>query len=182
MTVGEDAESVAIRVSPGKTIPLLLFAALFILLAIGAFLWAQQAEGIAAFVSYLFAAINLLWAVPTGVLYLWNLVDPSRVLAITADGIEDRTTLFGAGMVPWSEVVGIKERTYGLEGSAVASYVLIFVRHPDEFVERSHGLSRLLLRHRFSFFGTPIAVSTAFLRIANERLASMLQGWVAKHG
>jgi hypothetical protein len=188
-------DTVIIRLSRFKLILMLALIGIFVSVAVGALFMAQQADGTAAFVSYLFGIGILLGAVPLFYYYARFLLDPAPGLVIDKDGIDDNSNPLGVGRIPWSQIRKIKTKTYeppAFGPSRKANfwnpplgrptrYLLVHVKDPRAFLQQRKGLSRWLLRQRQRLGGTPITITNAFLSVGFDQLQSTVQEKFEEH-
>jgi hypothetical protein len=98
-------------------------------------------------------------------------------LVLDHEGIIDNSAFSSVGRILWSEVVGVQVvrppgfRT-SLYGPAIRApaFLVIAVRDPQVFIDRSPPLKRWLLRGNLASFGSPVAISPASVHIDTDEL------------
>lgn len=90
-------------------------------------------------------------------------------LVLTSRGFMDNSSGVSPGMVPWSEVTGIKE--YQLQGHR---FVSVMLDNPEDYVNRGNTLKRMANRANLKLTGTPVNIASTSLKITYEDLFELV--------
>jgi hypothetical protein len=106
-----------------------------------------------------------------------KLLDKRPGLVLNSSGFVDNASGVAAGFVPWSEVLGAG--TYEVQGQKM---LIIGLRDPQKYVDRGNAVKRLLNKGSYKMTGSPVAVSSAALRIDFKELVSLFERYHRKYG
>ena len=116
-----------------------------------------------------------------GVASLRMLLRKSPVLVLNRHGFTDNSNLMPAGFVPWSEVSRLSEIEQG-----IGMFLAIHVKHPQWYVGRGGVLPKMMRLANQKMYGTPIIISTNFLKISHAELVASIEeyrhAWSARGG
>jgi hypothetical protein len=112
-----------------------------------------------------------------GLYGLFKLFDRRPGLVLNSSGIVDNASGVAAGFIPWSEVTGAS--LYEIQGQKM---LRIGVRDPRKYVERGGALKRALNRANSKMGGSPVAISSASLKIDFPELLSLFARYQRKYG
>ena len=87
-------------------------------------------------------------------------------LIISEDGITDNTSAWSAGLVPWSDIVEIKEAKNELK----QKLLVIHVKNPEEYLPRTGRMGPELNR----MYGTPLVIGASVLKCEYGELKSAI--------
>ena len=107
-----------------------------------------------------------------GLYLIRKLFDREPGLVIDDEGIVDNASGVSAGRIPWSHIKGFHVTT--VKGQR---FLTIDVHSPEIYIERAPPLKRPLVRVNAAYFGSPIQIGTATLRIDFDELHSILTRW-----
>lgn len=103
-------------------------------------------------------------------------------LVLDREGIIDNSTYSSVGRIPWSEISGVRVARppayrNSLYGPAlqVPRFLVIEVRDPRQFIDRSNPLKRWFLRANAAGLGSPVAISPASVHIDTDELAQYIR-------
>ena len=99
-----------------------------------------------------------------------KLFDKSPGLVLNSEGILDNSSGLSAGVIPWSEVVDIRE--YQVQKQ---KFVSIHVQDPEKYANNGNALKRMANRANIKMCGTPINISANSLKIGYEELLETIQ-------
>lgn len=106
----------------------------------------------------------------TLVLDVQRLFDSRPGLVVSPEGIEDNSSLIAAGKIPWHEVQGFSVRSEQLQ-----RYLMIYVAHPEQYIERGNALRRLLIRMNLKFYGSPVSIPAGALKMKFDDLVGLIE-------
>lgn len=92
-----------------------------------------------------------------------TLVSKRPALRVNAVGIEDNTTLMGAGLIMWEEIAAISYFHFVVQG-----YILIRPRHVSAFARRKNPLQRTVLWVNSKISPAAICIPQAFLDVSSR--------------
>jgi hypothetical protein len=171
-----------IAVSREKVLLLILAACVFV--AVGVWLFSLDAETIQAQRRFnnppVVHGLGLASAILFGLAGLYaarKLFDTKPGLVFSPAGILDNSSAVAAGLIPWSEVVGVE--TIEIQRQKL---LVIKVRDPERYIERGSVLKRALNRVNHRMIGSPIAISSGALRISFAELLSLFKRYQEKFG
>jgi len=98
-----------------------------------------------------------------------KLFDKSPGLIISSEGILDNSTGVAAGIIPWSEVVGIGEYEHKNQ-----KFISIQVKDPEKYVNNGNALIRMANQANLNMCGTPVNISAKSLKISYHDLLAAI--------
>ncbi len=107
---------------------------------------------------------------------LKKLFDKAPGLILNEEGILDNSSGVSAGVIPWSEVVGINE--YQVQKQ---KFVSILVQDPEKYVNTGNALKRMANKANVKMCGTPINISANSLKISYEELLDTIEEYYRKY-
>lgn len=103
-------------------------------------------------------------------------------LVIDEEGIIDNTNAAGIGLIKWADITG-------LERVQVKStkILLVHISNPEEYLNRTKGFKKLLIKGNYNMYGTPLSITSNTLkynfndleRLIAERLLKKKQTEIA---
>lgn len=178
----EQSNNKIIELSTAKLILIILGSAAFGLLGI----WmlshdAQEIESSREYNSTLFvygiAWIAIAFSGLCGFIGIKKLFDNKPGLIISDVGIEDNSSGFSVGLIPWEDVTGISE--YQVQSQ---SFVSILVADPDKYAVRGNLIRRMANRTNIKMCGTPLNISSNSLKISHNELLTVLTSYYQEFG
>jgi hypothetical protein len=104
-----------------------------------------------------------------------KLFDNKPGLIIDGQGIYDNTSAFNFGLIPWSDISQIHERTVQASIASKQRFVTIGLFNPDKYISREKNLlKRKLLAANKSSYCSPIHISTNGLKTNHNDLLQLL--------
>ncbi|MBN8782137.1 MAG: hypothetical protein J0G98_03660 [Terrimonas ferruginea] len=105
------------------------------------------------------------------IILLSRLNKPLKGLIITAEGIEDHSSVTAAGFVPWTDVRGIRDtRVFNQQ------FIVVVVHNPQEYIDRQGNFfKRKSAQSNFKMYGSPVIISANSLTSKFEDLKRLLQ-------
>lgn len=80
-------------------------------------------------------------------------------LVIDEDGITDNTNAAGVGLIKWADITR-------LERVQVKStkILLVHISNPEEYLEKTKGFKKLLIKGNYNMYGTPLSITSNTLK------------------
>lgn len=169
----DTSKKIEIQLSKSKLILLLLGAAVFVGLGIWFVVNPPEIRnpvlgnpttifivGLASIIFFGFA----------GFFILKKLGDKSPGLVISDEGVFDNTSAVSAGLVPWTDVLEIRE-------TKVANQIFInlVVKNPQEYIDKQKSaFKRKLMQINYDTYGTVIGISANGLKCDYRELKAIL--------
>jgi hypothetical protein len=98
---------------------------------------------------------------------LW---DKSPGLVISEEGVFDNTSAAGAGLVPWTDILEIKETKIVNQ-----TFINLIVKNPQDYIDRQkNSFKRKLMQMNYDTYGTVIGISSSGLKCNYRELKEML--------
>lgn len=96
---------------------------------------------------------------------------PLKGLIITAEGIEDHSSVTAAGFVPWTDIRGIRDaKVFGQQ------FIVVVVHNPQEYIDRQGNFfKRKSAQSNFNLYGSPVIIAATSLTVKFEDLKRLLQ-------
>lgn len=108
-----------------------------------------------------------------GIYGLTKLFDKRIGLTINENGITDNTSAISLGLINWTDISAIETQQV-----MSTKFLLIFVTHPDEYLNRATGLKKKLLQANMKSYGTPLSITSNSLQCNFESLEqSIITFW-----
>lgn len=124
-------------------------------------------------------AIMGLWGI---YFFAKKLVDKKPGLVINEEGIYDNASAFNFGLIPWTDISQIYERTVEVPMAAKQRFVTIGLINPDKYISReTNVLKRKLLMANAKSYGSPIHISTNGLKIDHNELLNLVDEYFIKY-
>ncbi|MBW4891332.1 hypothetical protein KXQ82_16510 [Mucilaginibacter sp. HMF5004] len=100
-----------------------------------------------------------------------KLFDNNPGLVINEEGIYDNTSIFKFGLIPWSDISQIYERTIQATATSRQHFVTIGLTKPGKYITKeTNTLKRKLLEANAKSYGSPIHISTNGLKTNHQDL------------
>lgn len=111
-----------------------------------------------------------------------KLLDKKPGIIIDENGIYDNTTAFTFGLIPWSDIAQITERTVQASIASKQHFVTIILVNPDEYINReTNSIKRSLLKANAKSSGSPVHISTNGLKTNHKDLIVIMNEAFAKY-
>lgn len=108
--------------------------------------------------------------------FIKNLRGSQVGLVINEIGINDTSKATSLGLIKWEEITDIE--SINIEGTL---FILIHVKEPERFLERTKYLSRRPLKLGIKMYGTPIIISAHSIQYKFDKLEELLQSSFIKY-
>lgn len=104
-----------------------------------------------------------------------KLVDKKPGLVISEEGICDNASAFKFGLIPWSDIAGVYDRSVQVSLASRQNFVTIGLHNPDKYISReTNVLKRKLLAANSKNYGSPIHISTNGLKTNHKDLLKLI--------
>ncbi len=161
-------EEIQIELSRNKILLLLLLGIVFFLISV--ILITKPSE----FLNYKMRSEKLiliigwvgfiLFGIITMFLFI-KLFDSKPGLVINKKGILDNTSTNPSGFIKWSDIISVV-----VKKSGYIQFILIKVKNPNEYIERSGRINRIALKQNTREHGTPLVLTSTSLKCSFEEL------------
>jgi hypothetical protein len=169
--------AITIPLSKRKILLLALGAAAFVAVGVWLYLIADHLPHRSPLFVKLMAGVCVIFFGLCGVYGARKLFDAAPGLVIDAQGILDNSSAVSAGLIPWSEVTGIKVTTLNAQ-----RFLTIEVRDPENYIQRASGLKRLFVALNAKHFGGPIQITSNTLEMPFDDLVKNITEAHVRYG
>lgn len=125
-------------------------------------------------IPYLLEGICVLWMSFFGYvtfIYYKKMKDQSPALAITNEGIIDKSKVVGSYLINWNSIEELR-----ITKIKKQEFLSIMVQNPESFIQAEpKRLERYLLKRRFKKFGTPFAIASTSVETNLTALKNVLE-------
>lgn len=169
----ENSKQIEIKLSKLKMVAMLFGAIVFVVLGI---LFVQNPE---KFRTSIFSNPQVIFIVGLsiivffgfiGLLLIKKLFDKSPGLIISDEGVLDNSSGVSAGLVPWADIIEIKEKII-----ANQKFINLVVKNPQDYIDRQKSaFKRKALQMNYNSYGTVIGISANSLKCNYTELKELL--------
>jgi len=111
-----------------------------------------------------------------------KLFDKEPGLILSEQGICDNTSTFKFGLIPWSDISEIYEKTIQASIASKQYFITIQLINPDKYISReTNFLKRKLLIANSKSYGSPIHISTNGLKTNHKDLLKLVNEYFEKY-
>ncbi|HEX8315276.1 MAG TPA: STM3941 family protein, partial [Flavisolibacter sp.] len=111
-----------------------------------------------------------------------KLFDKKPGLVINEEGIYDNTSAFNFGLIPWTDISQVYERTVQASIASKQRFVTIGLVNPDEYISKETNiLRRKLLAANAKNYDSPIHISTNGLETNHTELFKLVNEYFKKY-
>lgn len=104
------------------------------------------------------------------VISLMKLISKKPGLIISEEGIVDNTTVFGFGMIEWSDISSIK--AYKINSK---TFIALKLYKPEKYISRiTNPILKKLAKANTKMSGTPINLNPSAIKISSKKLEQLL--------
>jgi hypothetical protein len=82
-----------------------------------------------------------------------KIFDKKYGLIINKDGIIDNTNALSIGLINWADILSIETKNVMSN-----RFLLLFIKNPENYLNRAKGLKRKLLYANMKMYGTPLSI------------------------
>lgn len=169
---------IEIPLSKTKLIKLLFFSVLFLIAGLWMILENPQvsnpvfnnpiSKNLAAYGGTIMGVLGIYF-------FTRKLFDKNPGLVINEQGIYDNTSAFKFGLIPWSDISQIYERSIQASIASKQHFVTIGLIEPDKYILREPNIfKKRLLKVNARSYGSPIHISTNGLKINHKDLLNLI--------
>ena len=176
---------IVIELSKSKLTKLLIFSILFLLAGLWMITTNPQTSN-PVFNNPIVKAIASYGSTIMGLFGIYfftrKLFDKKPGLIIDENGIYDNTSAFHFGLIPWSDISQIYERTVQASIASKQHFVTVGLINPDKYISReNNAIKRKMLAVNANSYGSPIHISTNGLKINHNDLLKILNEEFTKY-
>jgi len=176
---------IEIPLSKAKLAKLLIFSVLF-LVAGGWMIIADPQSGNPFFNNPVVKGVAGFGGVIMGVLGIYftvkKMFDSKPGLVLSEEGVYDNTSAFQFGLIPWSDISGVYERTIQASIASKQRFVTIGLVSPEKYISKeTNVLKRKLLEVNAKNYGSPIHISTNGLKIKHDELLKLVKEYFERY-
>ena len=114
--------------------------------------------------------------------YTKKLFDKKPGLILSAEGIYENTTAFKFGLIPWTDISDIYERSVQASIASKQHFVTVGLLNPDKYISSATNLlKRKLLAANAKSYGSPIHISANGLKIKHKDLLKLAKEYFDKY-
>lgn len=125
---------------------------------------------------YLYLGLSILIVYYTSLSFAdyWRtLFNPSAVLSIEQDGINDCISLFSCGKIKWSEIVDVR-----IQQVLKTNFLVIYVDNSDSLIDRQSKWKQRTLKGFQKKFGSPVVVSQKRIKENVEDVKNLIEDYL----
>lgn len=166
-------DRIEIPLSKKKQLLLLIAAAIFVSLGVLFVVSPELFAGAPYYLSpplvQLLGILSIVFFGTAGVYTLRKMGDKRAGLIIDDDGIYDNTNAASIGLIKWDDI--IKMETEKIHSTKL---LFIYVKNPDEYINRAKGVRKKLMQANKNMYGTPLSITSTNLKCNMETLQQLL--------
>lgn len=103
-------------------------------------------------------------------------------LILSEEGIYDNSGALSFGLIPWSDISQISERTIQASIASKQHFVTIELLDPDKYISaETNILKKRILKVNAKSYGTPINISTNGLKTNHKDLLNLVNAYFEKY-
>ncbi|MDA3613807.1 STM3941 family protein [Polluticaenibacter yanchengensis] len=103
-------------------------------------------------------------------------------LILSEEGIYDNSGALSFGLIPWSDISQISERTIQASIASKQHFVTIALLDPDKYISaETNLLKKKILKANAKSYGTPINISTNGLKTNHKDLLNLVNDYFEKY-
>ncbi|MCW1148556.1 STM3941 family protein [Flavobacterium lacisediminis] len=96
--------------------------------------------------------------------------DKKPGLIVNRNGITDNSNFASAGLIEWSEIIGIRTQQV-----MSTKFILIDVSNPEKFIQKSSKFKASIMKANLKMYGTPLSITSNSLRYNFEEMERLLK-------
>ncbi|MBS3913627.1 MAG: hypothetical protein KG003_03960 [Bacteroidetes bacterium] len=108
-----------------------------------------------------------------GIVKLW---DHKLGLILDESGITDHTNATSIGFIPWEDILDIQKGQI-----ASTKYLMVFIKNPETYLKKAHGIKRRLMQSSMNVYGTPLSLTSNTLKTNFPKMEKMVMEYFAKY-
>jgi len=178
-------DRIEIPLSRVKLIKLLIFCILFLILGLWMIISDPQTSN-PVFNNPVLKIIASYGSILMGLLGIYfftkKLFDKEPGLVLSEQGIYDNTSAFKFGLIPWSDISEIYERTVQASVASKQYFVGVAVTDPNKYISREkNALKRKLLAANSDRYGSIVLISTNGLKTNHKDLLKLMKEYFERY-
>jgi len=164
---------IKIQLSKKKNLLMLLGAAIFVVLGV---LFVVSPENFASQFRWNIALIRLMGMLSVvffGACAIYGMIkifDKKYGLIIDREGIIDNTNASSIGLINWADILSIKTQNV-----MSTRFLLIFIKNPENYLNRAKGFKRKLLYANMKMYGTPLSIISNSIKFNFDDLEDLIK-------
>jgi len=99
-----------------------------------------------------------------------KIFDKKYGLIIDTEGIIDNTNASSIGLINWSDILSIEPQNV-----MSTRFLLIFIKNPENYLNRAKGLKRKLLYANMKMYGTPLSIISNSIKFNFDDLEDLIK-------
>ncbi|GEM_PF-2151091 len=104
------------------------------------------------------------------IFFIYKLFEKDKGLFFKKEGFVDNSGGASAGYVKWEDVIELEETKVSNQ-----RFILVLLKNPDDYVNKQKSLvKRKLMSSNNSIYGSPVQISTNFLKIQFDDLLELM--------
>jgi hypothetical protein len=104
-----------------------------------------------------------------GLYIFYKLFDSKPGLIIDSEGIYDNSNASSAQLIKWGQIKGLK-----IEQVMSTKFILIDIHDPEDFMKKTRGLTKRLMKGNYKMYGTPISIISNSLNCETDYLFKVI--------
>lgn len=111
-----------------------------------------------------------------------KLFDKKPGLILSEQGIYDNVSAFKFGLIPWSDISQVYERSVQASIASKQHFITIGLVDPDKYISReTNFLKKKLLQANAKSYGSPIHISVNGLKTNHNELLQLVHSYFEKY-
>ena len=110
-----------------------------------------------------------------GLQLLGRVLRPRPVLVIDEQGLMDRSSIAGVGLIPWADIASVRVVDYQTQ-----KILAIEMKDPQKYLDRANPLRRQAMRLNRSLAGTPFIVPLATVMASDVTLMAEIDKYLPR--
>jgi len=168
-------QETTIKLSKGKIILLTLGSMAFVVT--GIWMWSFTDMDMDALLYKVVALAAILFFGMTGIYGLTKIFDNKPGLIINEHGLLDNSSAVSGNLIKWSDIEG-----FDLLQVSTTKFLLIFVKNPQDYLDKANWVSRFWMKMNNKYYGTPLSISSSSLQCNFEELLAEVNAKVGQYG
>ncbi|MBX3255402.1 MAG: hypothetical protein KF862_14770 [Chitinophagaceae bacterium] len=180
-----ESNTIEIQLSKAKLTKLLFFSVLFVAGGLWMIITNPQTSN-PIFNNIIVKALAAYGSTTMGLFGVYfftkKLFDKKPGLILNEQGIYDNTSAFKFGLIPWSDISQVYEKTVQASIASKQRFVTIGLINPDKYISRETNLlKKKLLQANAKNYGSPIHISTNGLTTNHNDLLNLINSYFEKY-
>ena len=126
--------------------------------------------------THAFGIFSMLMGIALAAISLKTIFDNKPGLILNSKGILKNPKLSTAQLILWNEII-----SFGVVEYRNDTRLVVKVKDPDKYGGVSEGIKKRIISVEAQKYGSPVTISTQFLKIDIEELESLCNSYLAKY-